>query len=68
MGDLEIAIQALKDIRAPIAYLRRKAEAEGCRLDGGNAIALGSDAEFLKDIATGALRKLGALKGEQGNG
>jgi hypothetical protein len=59
---LKVAIQALKDVRAPIAYLRRQAEAQGCTLDGRNAIALSSDPAFLKDIATDALRTLKALE------
>lgn len=50
----ERAEKALKDIANPIAYLQRKAEEEGCVLNG-NAFQVANDPEFLKGIANNAL-------------
>jgi hypothetical protein len=47
--------KALKDISNPIAYLQRKAEAEGAGLDGHYAQQLANSASFLQKIADEAL-------------
>ena len=46
---------ALKSIANPIAYLQQEAEREGYRINGGAAVSLASDAEFLKGLAKTAL-------------
>jgi hypothetical protein len=57
---LEVAVQALKDIENPIAALRRRLE-PGCRLDGVMACQLAGDANYLKVIASKALLEIAAM-------
>lgn len=46
--------QALKDIVAPIAAMRRNLP-EGAKLNGGAAVSLSNDANYLREIARKAL-------------
>jgi hypothetical protein len=48
--------EALENIAQPIKYMQKKAEREGCRLNG-MAVHLSQDAEYLKDIARAAIAK-----------
>ena len=58
----EIAIQALHDIKNPIAYLRREAEKDGAVLNGHAAVSIENSAQFLTDIAERALREINKLE------
>ncbi len=49
--EIERLRQGLKDISNPISYLKREAEADGCILNGGMAISISRDPEFLMKIA-----------------
>ena len=49
--DLE---KALESIANPVAYLQKEAERDGYRLNS-SALAIASDAEFLKELARAAL-------------
>jgi hypothetical protein len=46
---------ALRDIEQPVAYLIRKADAEGAAIDGHAAMQLSSNVYFLQSIANEAL-------------
>lgn len=54
---LKLAIEALKEIESPITAMRNRLK-ENERLDGGMAMHLSESANYLKGIATNALRKL----------
>ena len=50
-------VDALENIAEPIKYMKKRAEREGCRLNG-MAMHLSQDAEYLKDIARSAISKV----------
>src|ERR1035441_1962054 len=50
-------LQALEEIAEPIPFMRKRAEAEGGKLNGQMAVILSDDANFLKSIARAALAK-----------
>jgi hypothetical protein len=54
----EIAIEALHNIKNPIAYLRAEAEKEGNVLNGHAAISIANSPQFLMDIAERALTQI----------
>jgi len=54
---LAIAVQALQDVAYPITKMRRELE-EGCQLNGLMAVTLSRDPEYLRTIATDALKKI----------
>ena len=57
----EIAIEALHNIKNPIAYLRKEAEKEGNVLNGHAAVAIANSAQFLTDIAERAIQEINNL-------
>lgn len=54
-ADPSVLLEALEKINDPIAFLRKEAEAEGCKLNGHIALQLADDAHWLRDIADKAL-------------
>lgn len=54
----EFAVQALKDIIAPISMMERNLK-DGEKLDGMMAVNLQNNAQYLREIATDALKELG---------
>lgn len=50
-------VEALEEIAEPIPFMRKRAEAEGGKLNGQMAVALSDDANFLKSIARAALKE-----------
>jgi hypothetical protein len=56
---LVIAVQALRDIANPIRRLRRLADEQGDKLDGGTAVRLSQDCTYLKGMAISALGEIG---------
>lgn len=47
--------EALEEIAEPVPFMRKRAEAEGSKLNGQMAVALSDDSQFLKSIARAAL-------------
>ncbi|MBL4833611.1 MAG: hypothetical protein JKY26_06505 [Pseudomonas sp.] len=54
--DVSGLVEALEAIAHPIPYLRREAEKEGGKLDGGASVYLIQDTTFYRDIARAALQ------------
>lgn len=60
VAKLDKAVEALGDIKNPIAYLEREAEKSGAEGLNSNAVILAKDYAFLQLLATNALA---AIKG-----
>lgn len=55
--EIERLRAALEEIANPIAAMEARAKADGMRLNGGGAVALSNDPNYLKQIARDALGK-----------
>jgi hypothetical protein len=55
---LAIALSALEDIITPLAYLQRKAEEDGNKIDGMMAVHMIENGAILREIAQEALNKI----------
>lgn len=53
--------EALREIAEPVAFMRKRAESDGHKLNGRMAVSLSDDANFLKSIAREALKEAGEL-------
>lgn len=51
--------EALREIAEPVPFMRKRAEAQGGKLNGHMAVILSDDANFLKAIAREALKDIG---------
>lgn len=49
---------ALEEINNPISFMRKRAEADGCVLDGQMAMAFANDANYLRAIARDILNQI----------
>ena len=54
----EILKKALEEISEPVLFLQKEAKLQGCILDGSYAAMISQDANYLKDIAKKALKKI----------
>jgi chromosome segregation ATPase len=53
--EIERLREALQEIAEPIPFMRKRAEAEGAKINGPMAVALAGDHQFLKSVARAAL-------------
>lgn len=55
LAEIERLREALIEIAEPVSFMRKRAEADGHKLNGRMAVSLSDDANFLKSIAREAL-------------